>query len=165
MIVINYLFIVPIELSKAKGHQPKEDLLNLWLNFINYPEVILDMESKAIKQARNVLEEISQDKREQRLTELRQKYIMDQKAIEDLGYDKGLEKGMQRGLERGLEQGMKRGLEQGLEQGMQRGLEQGIQQGKKQNKLEMAKKMKFKKIQISVIQEITGLTREEIEKL
>ena len=46
-------------------------------------------ESKEIEKARRVLEEMSQDKNERYLAELRQKYIMDQKAIEDTGYDKG----------------------------------------------------------------------------
>ncbi|MEI3356859.1 MAG: hypothetical protein V8R81_07705 [Clostridia bacterium] len=32
---------------------------------------------------------MSQDENERYLAELRQKYIMDQKAIEDAGYDKG----------------------------------------------------------------------------
>ena len=52
------------------------------------------MEDKEIKNARKVLEEISQDERERRLTELREKYIMEQKAIHDHGYDKGLEEGI-----------------------------------------------------------------------
>ena len=36
---------------------------------------------------------MSQDKNERYLAELRQKYIMDQKAIEDAGYDKGYDSG------------------------------------------------------------------------
>ena len=47
---------------------------------------------KEVKKAKKVLEEISQDEYERYLTELRQKYIMDQKAIEDAGYDKRLRK-------------------------------------------------------------------------
>ena len=50
-------------------------------------------EDKAIQKAREVLEEISKDERERYLAELREKYILDQKAIEDAGYDKGLKDG------------------------------------------------------------------------
>ena len=46
-------------------------------------------ENKSVDKAKKVLEEISQDERERYLAELREKYIMDQKAIEDAGYDKG----------------------------------------------------------------------------
>ena len=52
------------------------------------------MSNKEIKKAKEVLEEISQDEREIYLAELREKYIMDQKAIEDAGYDKGLKQGL-----------------------------------------------------------------------
>ena len=52
------------------------------------------MSNKEIKKAKEVLEEISQDEREIYLAELREKYIMDQKAIEDAGYDKGLKQGI-----------------------------------------------------------------------
>ena len=47
-------------------------------------------ENKELKKAKKVLEEISQDEHERYLAKLRQKYIMDQKAIEDAGYDKGI---------------------------------------------------------------------------
>ena len=95
------------------------------------------MEDKEIKNARKVLEEISQDERERRLTELREKYIMDQKAIHDHGYDKGLEKG----------------------------IEQGIKQGTVQNQKEIAQKMKSKGFDEKTISEITGLTEEQIKNL
>jgi predicted transposase/invertase (TIGR01784 family) len=50
-----------------------------------------------INKARKVLEDISADEHERYLAELRLKYIMDQKAIEDAGYDKGLEAGIRQG--------------------------------------------------------------------
>ena len=61
-------------------------------------------EDKAIQKAKEVLEEISQDERERYLAELREKYILDQKAIEDAGYDKGMRIGLERGRkERNIE--------------------------------------------------------------
>ena len=53
-------------------------------------------DDKAIRKAKEVLEEISKDKRERYLAELREKYILDQKAIEDAGYDKGLKDGIKK---------------------------------------------------------------------
>ena len=94
-------------------------------------------ESKEIEKARRVLEEMSQDKNERYLAELRQKYIMDQKAIEDAGYDKGYDSGY----------------------------DSGTLEGKKERSIEIAKKMKSKKMDIDDIIEITGLKKEEIEKL
>ena len=45
------------------------------------------------------------------------------------------------------------------------GYDKGLQDGKKSEKLEMAKKMKKEEIELSIIIKITGLTKEEIEKL
>ena len=94
-------------------------------------------ESKEIEKVRRVLEEMSQDKNERYLAELRQKYIMDQKAIEDAGYDKGYDSGY----------------------------DSGTLEGKKQRSIEIAKKLKSMDIDIQTIVKSTGLTKEEIEKL
>ena len=51
--------------------------------------------------------------------------------------------------------------EAGFDKGMAKGLEKGIEQEKRK----LAKKMKDKDMQIDEIVEITGLTKEEIEKL
>ena len=55
------------------------------------------MENKEIKKAKEVLETISQDEKEIRLAELREKYRMDQHAIMLAGYDKGLKEGIIQG--------------------------------------------------------------------
>ena len=56
------------------------------------------MENEELKKAKRVLEEISEDEHERRLTELREKYIRDQHDIEARGYEKGLEAGIQQGI-------------------------------------------------------------------
>ena len=57
------------------------------------------MEDENINKAKKVLETISQDERERRLTELREKYRMEQHAIMLAGYDKGLKEGIEQGIE------------------------------------------------------------------
>ena len=52
---------------------------------------------KKLKMQKKVLETISQDERERRLTELREKYRRDQHAIMLAGYDKGLKAGIEEG--------------------------------------------------------------------
>ena len=95
------------------------------------------MSNKEIQKAKKVLEEISQNEHEQYLAELREKYIMDQKATEAAGYDKGLKTG----------------------------LKQGIQQGMQKEKIENAKKMLDEKIDINTISRITGLSIQELKNL
>ena len=103
------------------------------------------MEDENINKAKKVLETISQDERERRLTELREKYRMDQHAI----------------MLAGIEQGIKQGIEQGIKQGIEQGIEQGIMQEKQQT----AKKLLELNTPTEQIKKITGLSKEEIEKI
>ena len=135
--------IVILELPKFKKYKNKtqnQELRN-WVEFIINPEKKMQGESKEIEKAREVLEMMSQDKNERYLAELRQKYIMDQKAIEDAGYDKGYDSGYNTGHD------------------------SGTLEGRKERSIEIAKKMKEENMDISTITKITGLTKEEIEKL
>ena len=90
-------------------------------------------ENAEIQKAQKELERISNDAHERYLAELREKYIMDQKAIEDAGYDKGKKV--------------------------------GITVGRKEEKKEIARKLLQQRIDIEIIRQVTGLTKEEIEAL
>ena len=138
IILTEVMEIYIIELPKFKKYQEKNEVLNLWMKFIESPEVIkMEESTEKIKKAKEVLEEISQDEHERYLAELREKYIMDQKAIEDAGYDKG----------------------------HKAGYDSGLQKGELQEKINIAKKMKEEKIDIKLIIKITGMSEEEIKKL
>ena len=139
--------IVILELPKFKKYKEKTENLELknWMEFIINPEKRTQGESKEIEKARKVLKEMSQDRNERYLAELREKYIMDQKAIEDAGYDKGYNSGYDSGFESGHDS--------------------GTLEGEKRKSIEIARKMKTEKMDIAIISKITGLTEEEIEKL
>ena len=62
--------------------------------------------TEAINAAKKILEEMSQDEHERYLAELRQKYIMDQKAIADRGLEKGIEKGIEQVAKNMLDKGV-----------------------------------------------------------
>ena len=122
------IYIIELPKFEKYKEKTKNNTLNLWINFIKNPEVI-DMSNKEIKKAKEVLEQISQDEHERYLAELREKYIMDQKATEDAGYDKGLKAGME------------------------------------QKAKEIAKELLAKNIDLKIIIDATGLSKEEIEIL
>ena len=108
VILTDAIEVIIIELSKFEKYK-NDTALASWVKFINNPKVI-DMGNEEIRKAKKVLDELSQNEHERRLAELREKYIMDQKAIEAAGYDKGLEDGQKQGIEIGTEQGRKQGI-------------------------------------------------------
>ena len=55
------------------------------------------------KKSKEALKIINQEEYEEYIEELRQKHIMDQKAIEAAGYDKGFKVGLELGIKQGLE--------------------------------------------------------------
>lgn len=56
-------------------------------------------------------------------------------------------------------------MKSNIRNGKSDGLIEGKNEGKKENQKEIAKKMKVKNMQIDEIAELTGLAKEEIEKL
>lgn len=62
-------------------------------------------------------------------------------------------------------QAIKQGLEEGMSKGLEEGRKEGEKAGAKKKQLEIAKMMKNKGMDVDTIVEITGLSKEEIEKL
>ncbi len=143
-------------LENPKGVEIKEmeeDKIEKWLLFFEDPtgEGIRKIaeEEPEIKEAIERLEDISSDEEKIRIAELREKYIMDRESE----------------LETAEEKGIKKGLKEGLKEGIKQGKQEGLKEGSQIRNKEIAKKMKSKKMPIEDIIEITGLTKEEIEKI
>ena len=148
IILTQKLEIDIIELPKIIGKEKEQDNLLDWLYFLENPKserVTEKMkENENLKEAVKKLDNLSEDEKMQRIADLRQKAIMDEKAI----YEKGLEIGLEKGIQRGME----------------KGIEKGIMEGSQKEKIEIAKKMLELKIDKETIAEATGLTEQEIEK-
>ena len=161
IILTQKLEIDIIELPKIIGKEKEQDNLLDWLYFLENPKserVTEKMkENENLKEAVKKLDNLSEDEKMQRIADLRQKAIMDEKAI----YEKGLEVGIEKGIQRGMEKGM----EEGIQRGMEKGIEKGIMEGSQKEKIEIAKKMLELKIDKETIAEATGLTEQEIEKI
>ena len=141
IILTQKLEIDIIELPKIIGKEKEQDNLLDWLYFLENPKserVTKKMkENENLKEAVKKLDNLSEDEKMQRIADLRQKAIMDEKAI----YEKGLEVGIEKGIEK------------------------GIMEGSQKEKIEIAKKMLELKIDKETIAKATGLTEQEIEKI
>ena len=153
IILTQKLEIDIIELPKIIGKEKEQDNLLDWLYFLENPKserVTKKMkENENLKEAVKKLDNLSEDERMQRIADLRQKAIMDEKAIYEKGLEVGIEKGMKEGIQRGIE----------------KGIEKGIMEGSQKEKIEIAKKMLELKIDKETIAKATGLTEQEIEKI
>ena len=146
-ILTNKFEIHILELGKVKGEyrKNKENKKAQWLLFLDNPEMKEVKEimenNKEVKEAVIKVREMSEDEKLQRLADLREKAIMDEKAI----YQAGLNNGEEKGKKLGRAEGEKIGREKTMK--------------------EVAKKLLKQNMEIENIAEITGLTIEEIEKL
>lgn len=146
IILTDKLEIHIIELEKLENNNNLKDYENLlnWCEFIKNPGKVRNSvmeENEYIKRAKEELEKISQDERERRLAELRDKAIMDEIAIRDSGF------------------------KEGKEEGIKAGIEEGKREGKKENQIEIAKRMMEENMDIAMISKLTGLSESEIKEL
>jgi predicted transposase/invertase (TIGR01784 family) len=64
-----------------------------------------------------------------------------------------------------LETAVEKGLQKGLEQGIEQGIQQGIEQGQLKEKLGVALALKKQSIDLQIIINSTGLTKQQIDEL
>ena len=118
-----------------------DEKLNQWLAFIDDNDrgkiKMAEKKNKTLEKARKEMTYLTGDEEIRRLAELREKWEMDWNSSMD--YSK--------------------------KEGIKEGKKEGIKEGAKKKNLENARKMKEKNIPIETIVEITGLTKEEIEKM
>ena len=129
-----------IEMPKIEAN-PKatEKGLKNWIKFLQNPEseAVKMSNDKELDEAYKKLENISGDEKLRRLSELRLKAILDEKAT----------------------------LECGREAGLKEGLKEGMAKGERAKQLEIAKNLIKLGINIDDIIKATGLSKEEIEKM
>ena len=136
-----------IQLTKFMKEARKEEDKELWnwLTFIcnkNEEEVREIMEeNEEIKKANEQLEYLTGDDAVRRMAFLREK------------------------AERDYVTNMSGAREEGKKEGIKKGIEEGIKEGEKNKTIEIAKEMLKEEMEIEKIIKITGLTREEIDKI
>ena len=167
-----------IELKKfTKDNAEISDLFEKWIYFVKnahfLKQIPQNIDDKGLQEAYQAANEINWTKKEQ---EDYEKMAWKEYEIQDglekaerLGIEKGKELGLQEGKELGLQEGKELGLQEGKELGLEEGLEKGeaigLEKGKLLTKIELAKSLKTKGMDISIIMEVSGLTLETINAL
>ena len=81
------------------------------------------------------------------------------------GIQQGMQQGIQQGMQQGRQQGIQQGRQQGIQQGMQQGMQRGMQQGMHTKSLEIAKNMLYQGFAFNTIQEIAGISADELKQI
>jgi predicted transposase/invertase (TIGR01784 family) len=150
LILTDHLVIHFLELTKLskKLTDNLNDDLRKWLYFFknrdkerfeNMKKVIED--DKVLEKANNQYEYFSNDKKLRKIYDAYEEW--------ERRYQSDLEIAEKKGIEKGIEKGRKEGMEK----------------GELNKAIETAKKMKEENLPLDLIERITGLTKEEIEKL
>ncbi len=131
--------------------------LDEWIYFLKREEIKDEFKAKGLKEAKNKLDILKLSEPE------RKEY---ERFIEQVRYEESLiVSNYEVGEQKGIEKGRKEGKEEGIKEGKEEGLKEGKKEGKKEMSIEITKKCLQKGMSISEIIELTGLSKEEIEKL
>ena len=103
LILTKYLEIYIIEVSKYKKSNKNNIELDNWIEFLENPgEMEESKMSEEIKKAKECLEKISKDKHEQRLAELRDRYVRETKTAQEEGDEKARKEIAKKMLQKGM---------------------------------------------------------------
>ncbi len=156
-----------IELSKVKDEyeKNKQNKKAQWALFISDPNIKevgeIMKSNEDIEEAVVTVHKMTEDEKMRRIADLREKAILDEKAIRRKGYQDGHSVG----YEDGRSDGYKDGHSAGYEDGKAEGREEGRAEGRETERRENAKKMKALNMSDKDICEILNITKEELAKL
>ena len=151
------LVILEIPKAREKIKRGEKDKIGEWLMFLDNPnsmEVSKIMEeNKEIKEAVEELDEISKDEELKRLAFLKEKYRRDEASAKRYF------------REQGLAEGRAKGEKEGRKKGIREGRKEGIKEGRREEKRQIAKKMLEKNMPLEIIEEITGIEKNELKNM
>ena len=151
LVLTDSIEICILELDKVKNtyYKNKLDKKAQWMLFLDDPnsrEVKEIMEkNNDIKDAVIEVHERSKDEQLRRLAELKEKAIMDEKAI--------------------YKAGRLRGEKEGIQKGLQEGVQKGITQGQLEKSIEIIKNLYSMNLTISQIAQAVDMSEQEVQKI
>ena len=148
--------------------EKREKLIN-WLRFIATDDqkerAMLAVTSPVLQMLNEKIDVLSLSPEERRQYESRMKLKSDIATISEVQFKAGAEWGLVEGEARGLAEGKSVGLAEGKSLGLAEGKSLGLAEGSRQKALETAKLMLQRNYPQTEICLMTGLSKEEVERL
>ena len=85
--------------------------------------------------------------------------------VAEYNYDLDMQVQREECYRKGILEGILKGKKEGIIKGMLKGLQKGKKEGKEEEQKILARRMKDENLDIAIIQKITKLSKEDIEKL
>ncbi|MEM7403545.1 MAG: Rpn family recombination-promoting nuclease/putative transposase [Myxococcota bacterium] len=137
--------------------QETRDNLDEWIYFLKTEKLPKHYKAKGLQAAAEKLNVLKLTDAQRRSYDRYIESLMDQQSYYESTYVQGHGEGLQEGLEKGRQEG--------LQQGHEKGHQEGLQEGAKKRAIEIAKALKAKGVDYSIISEASGLSQEEIKAL
>lgn len=162
-------YIIRVNQFNEVAKTPLEE----WIEYLKSGRINDDTTAPGLQEAKQRLQVMKMTKAERQAYDRHIDAIMVQNDVLETAKQDGLEEGREQGLAQGLARGKAEGLAQGLAQGKAEGLARGKAEGLAQGKAEgikeanasMAKRMKDMGMALEAIAQLTGIGKDEIEKL
>ena len=170
--IIDNFHLVFVELPKFTPHTMNEKRMQvLWLRYLTeidgymetVPQELLD--NPEINKAMEVVEESAFSPEQLLGYDKFWDIIRTETTLYNSGVRQGREEGEAIGLEKGREEGRAEGREEGRAEGREEGRAEGREEGRAETVMAIARRMKSKGSSFADIQELTGLSEEEIRGL
>jgi len=142
-----------IEIPKYVKQKEKYGTIEPWLEFLVNPKG--EEVQEAMKKYKTIQEAVDELNRLNANEEVR--------MLADLQFFAELDRNSQ--LHEMREEGLEMGIKEGIKEGRKEGRKEGIKEGRNEEKINIAKKMLELNLDIEIIINTTGLSKETIEKL
>lgn len=146
-----------------------KNTLDEWVYFLKNEEIKDSFKAQGLLEAKSTLDTMKLSEEEKCKYK---RYLEDlhyHASMIEVPYHSGLFEGEKVGIEKGKQLGIEEGKQLGIEEGKQLGIEEGKQLGKQEgeqkSKVEIASNMKKLGIAVNLIQQTTGLSEKEIDKI
>jgi predicted transposase/invertase (TIGR01784 family) len=142
-----------------------EDSLAEWVYFLKNGDIKDEFKAKGLEEAKEKLDVLKMGDAERADYERFEYNLHYQASMYQSTYISGQIEGKKEGMEEGIKEGMGKGIKKGKKEGVKEGMEKGKQEGVKEGTLAMAKALKEKGVDLDIIVDSSGLSKEQIAKL